>query len=233
MEVIEVKKNFARAKLLRVLKPSPERVEPACRYFAGCGGCQYQHMDYAAQLRHEAQAGHGPVRTHRQDFAGERRCRWCRVRSLTVTVQRIMIRSQWNKPEQETEHRLRARGLRPGGGHRGMPDRRAGVERADQTRAGRPAAQRAASRWCCACSRRSWEVARDSFFQNNFFLLPQLVETARGCLKAGGVKHLLDLYCGVGFFGIELADAVRILCRGGIRRAGDQVRAAKSPRRGT
>jgi 23S rRNA (uracil1939-C5)-methyltransferase len=50
-EVIEVKKHFARAKLLRVAKPSPDRVEPACRYFGHCGGCQYQHIEYAAQLR--------------------------------------------------------------------------------------------------------------------------------------------------------------------------------------
>ena len=53
-----------------------------------------------------------------------------------------------------------------------------------------------------------WEVPRDSFFQNNFFLLPKLVETVRGFLAGGGVRHLVDLYCGVGFFGIEMADAV-------------------------
>ena len=41
VELTEVKKHFARAKLLRVEKPSLERVEPVCRYFAKCGGCQY------------------------------------------------------------------------------------------------------------------------------------------------------------------------------------------------
>jgi 23S rRNA (uracil1939-C5)-methyltransferase len=34
------------------------------------------------------------------------------------------------------------------------------------------------------------------------------VNTVRGFLQAGGAKHLVDLYCGVGFFGIELADSV-------------------------
>src|SRR6188508_638629 len=53
-----------------------------------------------------------------------------------------------------------------------------------------------------------WDVPPDSFFQNNFFLLPKLVETARAALVAGGAKHLVDVYCGVGFFGISLADAV-------------------------
>ena len=53
-----------------------------------------------------------------------------------------------------------------------------------------------------------WEVPPDSFFQNNFFLLPKLVETVRGFLQAGGARHLIDLYCGVGFFGIEAAGVV-------------------------
>ena len=41
----------ARARLLKVLKASPERVAPRCRYFGDCGGCQYQHIEYRAQLR--------------------------------------------------------------------------------------------------------------------------------------------------------------------------------------
>jgi tRNA/tmRNA/rRNA uracil-C5-methylase (TrmA/RlmC/RlmD family) len=53
-----------------------------------------------------------------------------------------------------------------------------------------------------------WEVPGHSFFQNNFFLLPKLVETVRGFLAAGGTRHLIDLYCGVGFFGLEAADVV-------------------------
>ncbi|HXB58537.1 MAG TPA: TRAM domain-containing protein, partial [Candidatus Acidoferrales bacterium] len=50
-EITEVKKNFARAKLLRLEKPSPERVEAPCVYFGKCGGCQYQHIAYGEQLR--------------------------------------------------------------------------------------------------------------------------------------------------------------------------------------
>ena len=73
----------------------------------------------------------------------------------------------------------------------------------------------------------NWEVPRDSFFQNNFFLLPKLVETVREFLQAGGARHLIDLYCGVGFFGIEAADVGRIVRRRGIRPAGDCGGAAK------
>ncbi len=49
--VVESRGGFSRATLQRVLAPSPERIEPGCPYFGRCGGCHYQHMDYAAQLR--------------------------------------------------------------------------------------------------------------------------------------------------------------------------------------
>jgi len=41
---------FSEADLVEVLRPSPERVEPACKLFGECGGCQYQNLSYPAQL---------------------------------------------------------------------------------------------------------------------------------------------------------------------------------------
>jgi 23S rRNA (uracil1939-C5)-methyltransferase len=38
------------ASLEKVLVPSASRVEPACAHFGECGGCQYQHADYATQV---------------------------------------------------------------------------------------------------------------------------------------------------------------------------------------
>jgi tRNA/tmRNA/rRNA uracil-C5-methylase (TrmA/RlmC/RlmD family) len=49
-QIIEVKKRYATADLIRVLRPSPHRVEPRCRYYAHCAGCQYQHIEYGHQL---------------------------------------------------------------------------------------------------------------------------------------------------------------------------------------
>ena len=46
--------GFVRGHLDRVLESSPERIEPGCSYFARCGGCHYQHIDHAAQLRYKA-----------------------------------------------------------------------------------------------------------------------------------------------------------------------------------
>lgn len=51
VRLVEEKKNFARAELLEVIEPSPERISPKCKHFGECGGCHYQHMSYEAQLR--------------------------------------------------------------------------------------------------------------------------------------------------------------------------------------
>ena len=47
------KKKFIRGRVVRVLSPSAERIASACPYFQNCGGCHYQHMPYAAQLRYK------------------------------------------------------------------------------------------------------------------------------------------------------------------------------------
>ena len=50
IELTEQKPGFARAKLKTIAQPSAARVEPRCPYFHRCGGCQYQHAEYAKQL---------------------------------------------------------------------------------------------------------------------------------------------------------------------------------------
>ena len=53
--LVETRPGFARARLDQVLQSAAERVEPGCPYFGRCGGCQYQHIDYAAQLRYKSE----------------------------------------------------------------------------------------------------------------------------------------------------------------------------------
>lgn len=51
-EVTEVRRRHARATLVEVLAPSPDRREPPCPHVAdGCGGCDWQHIDDEAQRR--------------------------------------------------------------------------------------------------------------------------------------------------------------------------------------
>lgn len=60
-EITEVKKDFARARITKIIESSPHRIAPSCPYFYRleeqvenklyCGGCDWQHIDYQAQLR--------------------------------------------------------------------------------------------------------------------------------------------------------------------------------------
>jgi tRNA/tmRNA/rRNA uracil-C5-methylase (TrmA/RlmC/RlmD family) len=205
-EITEVKKNFARAKLLRVTAPSPQRVEPQCRYFTRCGGCQYQHLSYTEQLR---------VKHKQISDLFERVGKISPEKIAPVTGcpqpygyrNRIMIRSQWNGRAKKLEI-----------GFVGTDNRF--VEDIEECKIAEPALNdqikhvranpppRGGLKFVLRVQPENWEVPKDSFFQNNYFLLPELVGTVRGFLRASGARHLIDLYCGVGFFGIEEAGAV-------------------------
>lgn len=50
IEIIEDKKNFQRAKVIKRYQDSPNRVVPPCPYITKCGGCKLQHESYEAQL---------------------------------------------------------------------------------------------------------------------------------------------------------------------------------------
>lgn len=53
-KIIKVNKNFAFGKLIKILKASPERIEPVCN-LKRCGGCQLMHLSYDAQLKFKKQ----------------------------------------------------------------------------------------------------------------------------------------------------------------------------------
>ena len=55
--VRRVQRRHVEADVVAVEKASPERVQPRCVHFAqGCGGCTWQHVDYAGQLRNKETA---------------------------------------------------------------------------------------------------------------------------------------------------------------------------------
>lgn len=51
VKVMKTKKTYGFAKLMKIITPSPDRIEPACPYARACGGCQLQEMSYDAELR--------------------------------------------------------------------------------------------------------------------------------------------------------------------------------------
>lgn len=50
VEIREAKKRYLRGRMKKLVTPSPDRVEPPCPYFRRCGGCHYQHIEYAKQV---------------------------------------------------------------------------------------------------------------------------------------------------------------------------------------
>lgn len=49
-KIMKAKKNYAYARLEKVLTPSPFRIKPLCQYARVCGGCQLQAVSYEKQL---------------------------------------------------------------------------------------------------------------------------------------------------------------------------------------
>lgn len=206
VEVTELKKRFGRARLLRVIDGSSERVEAACPYFGQCGGCQYQHLAYPAQLRLKQKQ----IEDIFQRIGGLAASQIAPVVPCPRPYgyrNRIMIRSQWDKFKQ---------GLNLGFIR---ADNRLVVD-IEECKIAEPALNeeirhvraqpppKGGLKVVLRIPPEGWEVPRDSFFQNNFFLLPELVEVVRRRLKGNGSRHLIDVYCGVGFFSLELAGGV-------------------------
>ncbi|MFP4496902.1 MAG: 23S rRNA (uracil(1939)-C(5))-methyltransferase RlmD [Vulcanimicrobiota bacterium] len=62
VRLTDVKKNYARGEINRIIKPSPHRVEPPCPIFYQCGGCQLQQMTYEAQLVYKKKMAYDTIR---------------------------------------------------------------------------------------------------------------------------------------------------------------------------
>jgi 23S rRNA (uracil1939-C5)-methyltransferase len=50
IKITEKKKSYSIGKLIHLIEPSPWRVNPPCRFFGQCGGCQWQHINDSTQI---------------------------------------------------------------------------------------------------------------------------------------------------------------------------------------
>ncbi|MDE6871072.1 MAG: 23S rRNA (uracil(1939)-C(5))-methyltransferase RlmD [Bacteroidales bacterium] len=55
IKVTKKKKNYMEGYILRMVSPSPDRIEPFCSHFGICGGCKWQPLPYAMQLQAKQQ----------------------------------------------------------------------------------------------------------------------------------------------------------------------------------
>jgi 23S rRNA (uracil1939-C5)-methyltransferase len=71
-ETERAKNDLWRGRVIEMLQPSASRVTPGCPYFQRCGGCQYQHIDYAFQLEQKREILREALqRVGKIQFAGE------------------------------------------------------------------------------------------------------------------------------------------------------------------
>ena len=54
-KVMKAKKNYGYARMMEIIHPSADRVEPKCAFARKCGGCQIQEMSYERQLAFKEQ----------------------------------------------------------------------------------------------------------------------------------------------------------------------------------
>jgi 23S rRNA (uracil1939-C5)-methyltransferase len=218
-------------RVVRVLRASPQRVAPRCPYFGTCGGCQWQHVDYQRQLdfKTEMVATHladgagfanppvlptlpSPVvygyRNHARFSIGRRHGelgftthfghRFIRVDHCPIMSPRI------NEVLAATQGRARGHQLAV----------RVGVQTGDLLV--NPAQEdpdlpyESGQSWLeDELLGRRYRVSAAAFFQVNTWQAERMIEVVRAALEPGPDDILLDLYCGVGTFGLALAPYVR------------------------
>lgn len=203
VEISEVKKSFARARLQKVLQPSSDRVKAECRYFGECGGCQFQHISYPRQLE---------IKRKQVSDLFQRIGGFPPQVVLPVIPcpqpygyrNRIMIRSQWDKLKQglnigfiRTDNRLVVDVEECKIASPLLNEKILEVRAKPPPKGGIKVVLREMPE--------DWVVPPDSFFQNNFVLLPHLISVVKERLKSAQTRFLIDAYCGVGFFSLETA----------------------------
>lgn len=220
----EVKKRIAFAEIIGILEASPSRIEPPCQYFGKCGGCDFQQMNYAAQLAAKAGIirdclhrigkidfdGDIPVIAGPEEFGYRSRAQW----HLDTRGKRIgyFRRGSHDVIDIEScpilvpELEKTLHGLRETIDWGAIWGDRAQIEAASGDAAqvsvyGAELVERTDEISFTAAGERYFYSAQ-SFFQGNQFLIEKLIETAIG--NSNG-ERALDLYCGVGLFSLPLA----------------------------
>ncbi len=222
VRINQTRGRIAFASILEIIKPSPARVEPLCPYFGRCGGCDFQQLNYEAQLDAKLQIIRDCLR---------RIARLEPPAEIPITPSPLRwnyrSRAQWQFDPlrrhlgyfERGSHQVcdvvecpvivsslqeRLNSLRELARDGSLPEETefqavAGDEGAALAPPVSPNAVREVSRHIGG-NRYSFNA--DGFFQINHELLPTLIAAALG--DAHG-ERAIDLYCGVGLFTLPLA----------------------------
>ena len=218
-------KNYSEADLIEVLEPSPMRTAAPCPLFTQCGGCQYQHLEYAEQLkwkrnqvtellRHMARIEHevlpvipSPVQYgYRSKITPHfqkpqdgviRDIGFLRIgtRSALVDVPQCQIAMP---AINEALTGIRERLRADGSGYkRGATMLIRAAQNGVLTQPDQIAIEEVAGV--------KFEFQAGDFFQNNPFILPAFVQHSVDEAKSCGARYLVDAYCGSGLFALSAA----------------------------
>lgn len=218
-------KNFSEADLVEVIKPSPDRIKPGCPIFGECGGCQYQHLKYSAQLEWKRkQVGDLMRRIGKIAFPVEP--------THASTLQygyRSKLTPHYEKPRGESMPiGFIKRGRRNAlvdvpqcpiaseSINRALPlEREKLLARARDLRRGGTLLLRDSDGGVCSDNKAiisqhiggiCYKFCAGEFFQNNPGILPELISYVIGeASGSGAARYLVDAYCGVGVFAIAAA----------------------------
>lgn len=212
--------NYSEADPVEILTPSPDRIEPVCPLFTECGGCQYQHLDYARQLEWKSRQ----VAELFQRMAGMEVPVQPALPSPLTYHYRSKITPHFKAPKQgkigeigflRQGQRQRlidvpACPLATGAINAALPRIRERVraEAASHKRGGTLLLRDASGGVETNPKRIITEKVGDltfqfpagEFFQNNPSILPALIDDVMREAQGPGITHLLDAYCGSGLF---------------------------------
>ncbi len=222
VEIIETKKDYAVARMLSLIEPSPDRQEPYCPNYETAGCCHWQHIRYEKQTEYkESIVRESLQRLGRltwdapiQILAGPDRNYRMRAAFHVVDAKLGFIREKTNEVVRIAECSALVPELNAFISHANSQMELRGVHEVRAVSGTTIAASldgrivNLGPRPAIEVNSIRYQLNPNTFFQANRFLLPSFIgEVLR---QAGpSPRHVLELYSGVGFFSLPLARAAQ------------------------
>ncbi len=221
--------TYSEADLVEVLEASPDRVAPRCKLFQTCGGCQYQHVDYKRQLSEKT----SQVSELMQKLGAVNHPVLLAKGSPKVYNYRSKITPHYNRPAKDGSQPI---GFLQYGRRNQLVDVEQCPIATEAINEALPAVREAARRDSGKKRRQrggtlllrdvlegvvsdpkaivservnalTLQFKASEFFQNNPFILPEMVEYVTQEAAAGDARYLVDAYCGVGLFALSASNS--------------------------
>lgn len=233
VSVTKDRKDFLMGKAVGITDPSPDRVQPVCRFYGTCGGCNLMHLSYEAQVKAKCKVFLDTLRKFRllednplfrleapvtgKPLGYRTRVRFAlqegRAGFLGAESRRFVPIDHCPVLDERIDSVL--------ADPQGLMTARGSMSARGLRRGSDPEVQQAG---VCLCDDgpllgehqrgsvtilgRSIPLANDVFFQSNLSLLPEMISYVVSNVKG---KRVMDLYSGIGLFSAFLEDNHEIL----------------------